>query len=196
MGPPAPSSVFSEEDAPWVPPPRHSAIRPAGHRPPGHLTAVDTVHCLDKLSPGERIQVPHESCVSVALQCFPPSDRMRPPSQAPCAPGPAPSLPASPTPALSVPCLCRCQLTHSEDIPALQHLSEEDLLLLASLIKIRCLFSKLEGCVSFPSGQAWEKLKQPSYLSSLSLKLFALCRNSGANQDIMATVRGLINGEI
>ncbi|XP_073915177.1 glutamate-rich protein 6 isoform X2 [Castor canadensis] len=90
----------------------------------------------------------------------------------------------------------KVKLTHSEDIPALQHLSEEDLLLLASLIKIRCLFSKLEGCVSFPSGQAWEKLKQPSYLSSLSLKLFALCRNSGANQDIMATVRGLINGEI
>ncbi|OBS77804.1 hypothetical protein A6R68_19807 [Neotoma lepida] len=83
-------------------------------------------------------------------------------------------------------------LHNPEDLPALRFLSEDDLLLLASLIKIRRLFYKLEGCMNFPSSQAWEKLKQPSYLSSLSLKLLALCHNSGIEQNIIETITELI----
>ncbi|CAH6779091.1 Erich6 [Phodopus roborovskii] len=79
-----------------------------------------------------------------------------------------------------------------EELPALRFLSEDDLLLLASLIKIRRLFHRLEGCKNFPSSHAWEKLKQPSYLSSLSLKLLSLCHNSGIKKNIMATITKLI----
>ncbi|XP_027628168.1 glutamate-rich protein 6 [Tupaia chinensis] len=90
----------------------------------------------------------------------------------------------------------KVQLPNPEEIPVLRYLSEDDLLLLATLIKIRRLFHKLEGCMSFPSSQAWEKLKQPSYLSSLSLKLIALCHNSGLKKNIMTTINKIINENI
>eukprot|EP00073_Rattus_norvegicus_P044410 XP_017446523.1 PREDICTED: glutamate-rich protein 6 isoform X1 [Rattus norvegicus] len=83
-------------------------------------------------------------------------------------------------------------LQDPEEVPTLRFLSGDDLLLLASLIKIRRLFSKMEGCVNFPVSKAWERLKQPSYLSSLSLKLLALCQNSGIQQNIMETITELI----
>ncbi|XP_035134174.3 glutamate-rich protein 6 isoform X2 [Callithrix jacchus] len=87
----------------------------------------------------------------------------------------------------------KVKLPNPEEIPILQYVSGDDLLLLANLIKIRRLFHKLEGCVNFPSSQVWEKLKQPSYLSSLSLKLIALCHSSGIKQDIMKTITNIIN---
>nr|XP_024101209.2 glutamate-rich protein 6 isoform X1 [Pongo abelii] len=90
----------------------------------------------------------------------------------------------------------KVKLPNPEEIPILRYVSGDDLLLLASLIKIRRLFHKLEGCVNFPSSQVWEKLKQPSYLSSLSLKLIALCHSSGIKQDIMKTIKNIINEEI
>ncbi|XP_003925089.1 glutamate-rich protein 6 [Saimiri boliviensis] len=90
----------------------------------------------------------------------------------------------------------KVELPNPEEIPILRYASGDDLLLLASLIKIRRLFHKLEGCVNFPSSQVWEKLKQPSYLSSLSLKLIALCHSSGIKQDIMKTIANIINEEI
>nr|XP_014987288.2 glutamate-rich protein 6 isoform X2 [Macaca mulatta] len=90
----------------------------------------------------------------------------------------------------------KVKLPNPEEIPVLRYVSGDDLLLLASLIKIRRLFHKLEGCVNFPSSQVWEKLKQPSYLSSLTLKLIALCRSSGIKQDTMKTIRNIINEEI
>ncbi|XP_004419984.1 PREDICTED: glutamate-rich protein 6 [Ceratotherium simum simum] len=83
-----------------------------------------------------------------------------------------------------------------EEIPVLRHLNGDDLFLLASLIKIRRLFHKLEGCVNFPSSQVWKKLEQPSYLSSLSLKLMALCHNSGIKQDMITTIAAIINEKI
>ncbi|XP_038313386.1 glutamate-rich protein 6 isoform X4 [Canis lupus familiaris] len=87
----------------------------------------------------------------------------------------------------------KVKLPNPEEIPVLRYLNEDDLLLLANLIKIRRLFHKLEGCASFPSSQVWEKLKQPSYLSSLSLKLIALCHNSGVRKDTMKTISAIIN---
>uniref|UniRef100_A0A8D2B312 Glutamate rich 6 n=1 Tax=Sciurus vulgaris TaxID=55149 RepID=A0A8D2B312_SCIVU len=90
----------------------------------------------------------------------------------------------------------RVKVPRPEEIPALWHVSAEDLLLLASLIKIRRLFHKLEGGANFPSSQVWGKLKPPSYLSSLSLKLIALCHNSGAKKDIMTAIRDRIKEHI
>ncbi|XP_019516853.1 PREDICTED: glutamate-rich protein 6 [Hipposideros armiger] len=90
----------------------------------------------------------------------------------------------------------KVKLPKPEEIPVLRHLNGDDLLLLASLIKIRRLFHKLEGCVNFPSSQMWEKFKQPSYLSSLSLKLIALCNNSGIKQDTITTIAAIINEKI
>ncbi|XP_007938394.1 glutamate-rich protein 6 [Orycteropus afer afer] len=90
----------------------------------------------------------------------------------------------------------KVKVPNPEEIPVLRYLSEDDFLLLASLIKIRRLFHKLEGCVNFPSSQVWNKLKQPSYLSSLSLKLITLCHNSGIKQDMMATITGIINEKL
>uniref|UniRef100_A0A8C9UPX3 Glutamate rich 6 n=1 Tax=Spermophilus dauricus TaxID=99837 RepID=A0A8C9UPX3_SPEDA len=83
-----------------------------------------------------------------------------------------------------------------EEIPVLWYVSGEDLFLLASLIKIRRLFHRLQGGVAFPSSQVWGRLKQPSYLSSLCLKLLALCHNSGAKKDILTTVRDRIKENI
>uniref|UniRef100_A0A2K5CEJ1 Glutamate rich 6 n=1 Tax=Aotus nancymaae TaxID=37293 RepID=A0A2K5CEJ1_AOTNA len=90
----------------------------------------------------------------------------------------------------------KVKLPNPEEIPILRYVSGDDLFLLASLIKIRRLFHKLEGCVNFPSSQVWEKLKPPSYLSSLSLKLIALCHSSGIRQDIMKTITNIISEEI
>ncbi|XP_008067943.1 glutamate-rich protein 6 [Carlito syrichta] len=90
----------------------------------------------------------------------------------------------------------KVKLPNPEEMPILRYLNGDDLLLLASLIKIRRLFHKLEGYVTFPSSQVGEKLKQPSYLSSLSLKLIALCHSSRINQDIMTMIRNTINEKI
>ncbi|XP_005863558.1 PREDICTED: glutamate-rich protein 6 [Myotis brandtii] len=90
----------------------------------------------------------------------------------------------------------KVQLMKPEEIPVLQYVNGDDLLLLAILIRIRRLFHKLEGCVNFPSGQVWEKLKQPSYLSSLSVKLMALCHNSSIKKDTKTTIAALINEKI
>ncbi|XP_052036926.1 glutamate-rich protein 6 [Apodemus sylvaticus] len=89
----------------------------------------------------------------------------------------------------------KVMLHDPEEVPALWFLSGDDLLLLATLIKIRRLFHKLEGCMNFPTSQAWGKLKQPPYLSTLSLKLLALCHNSGINQNIVETIIDLIKEE-
>ncbi|VFV40415.1 Hypothetical predicted protein [Lynx pardinus] len=86
--------------------------------------------------------------------------------------------------------------TKVKEIPVLRYLNGDDLLLLAHLIKIRRLFHKLEGCANFPSSQVWEKLKLPSYLSSLSLKLIDLCHNSGVKQDTIRTIEAIINENI
>nr|XP_053775359.1 glutamate-rich protein 6 [Desmodus rotundus] len=87
----------------------------------------------------------------------------------------------------------KVKLTHPEEIPVHRYMNKDDLLLLATLIKIRRLFHKLEGCVNFPSGRVWEKFKQPSYLSSLSVKLMALCHNSGIKQDTITAIAAIIN---
>uniref|UniRef100_A0A452U7E3 Glutamate rich 6 n=1 Tax=Ursus maritimus TaxID=29073 RepID=A0A452U7E3_URSMA len=87
----------------------------------------------------------------------------------------------------------KVKLPNPEEIPVLRYLNGDDLLLLANLIKIRRLFHKLEGCANFPSSQVWEKLKQPSYLSSLSVKLIALCHNSGIKKDTIKTISAIIN---
>ncbi|KAM5332438.1 glutamate-rich protein 6 [Glossophaga mutica] len=87
----------------------------------------------------------------------------------------------------------KVKLMNPEEIPVYRYIDKEDLLLLATLIKIRRLFHKLEGCVNFPSGQVWEKFKQPSYLSSLSVKLMALCHNSGIKQDTITAIAAIIN---
>nr|XP_025722718.1 glutamate-rich protein 6 [Callorhinus ursinus] len=87
----------------------------------------------------------------------------------------------------------KVKLPNPEEIPVLRYLNGDDLLLLANLIKIRRLFHKLEGCAHFPSSQVWEKLKQPSYLSSLSVKLIALCHNSGIKKDTIKTISAIIN---
>ncbi|XDC70557.1 hypothetical protein R6Z07F_001730 [Ovis aries] len=54
----------------------------------------------------------------------------------------------------------KVKLLNAKEIPALRYLNGDDLLLLASLIKIRRLFHKLEGCVNFPSSQAPTKSPQ------------------------------------
>ncbi|XP_077016890.1 glutamate-rich protein 6 isoform X2 [Tamandua tetradactyla] len=90
----------------------------------------------------------------------------------------------------------RVKLPNPQEIPVLRHLSTDDLLLLAYLIKIRRLFHKLEGCVNFPSSLVWGKLKPPSYLSSLSLKLTALCHKAGVKQDTIKTITAIINENI
>nr|XP_044986577.1 glutamate-rich protein 6 [Jaculus jaculus] len=87
----------------------------------------------------------------------------------------------------------KLKLSNPKELPAFYYLSGDDILLLASLIKIRRLFHKMEGCVTFPASRVREKIKQPSYLSSLALKLLALCHDSGAKQDVMRAVIGLIN---
>lgn len=88
------------------------------------------------------------------------------------------------------------KLLNPEEIPIFRYVNGDDLLLLASLIKIRRLFHKLEGCANFPSSQVWEKFKQPSYLSSLSLKLLALCHNSGVKQDTKTAIAAIINEKL
>ncbi|XP_051674676.2 glutamate-rich protein 6 [Oryctolagus cuniculus] len=90
----------------------------------------------------------------------------------------------------------KVKLLHPEEIPIFRYLNGDDLLLLAKLIKIRRLFHKLEGCTNFPSSQVLGKLKQPSYLSSLSLKLIALCHNSGIKREIMTAIRNIINENV
>ncbi|KAM7133196.1 glutamate-rich protein 6 [Molossus nigricans] len=90
----------------------------------------------------------------------------------------------------------KVKLSNPEALPGPRSLRGDDLFLLASLIRIRRLLHKLEGHALLPSGQAWEKLGQPSYLSSLAGKLMALCRSSGARGDTVTTIAAMINEKI
>ncbi|XP_042521614.1 glutamate-rich protein 6 [Dipodomys spectabilis] len=82
------------------------------------------------------------------------------------------------------------------DIPSQLHLSEGDLLLLASMIKIRRLLHRLQTFASFPSSCMQEKVTQPSYLSSLCLKLTALCRSAGLQEDSLTTIADIIKEKL
>ncbi|XP_049641474.1 glutamate-rich protein 6 [Suncus etruscus] len=90
----------------------------------------------------------------------------------------------------------RVKVLNPKKLPAHPNLSNDDILLLAFLIKMRRLFHKLEGCLTFPSSHVWEKIKQPSYLSTLSLKLIALCHNLGMAQETIQTITTIINEDI
>lgn len=83
-----------------------------------------------------------------------------------------------------------------EEVPALWHVSGEDLLLLAGVIRIRRLMHKLEGGARFPSSRVWGRLRQPPYLASLRLKLLALCHCSGAKKDLVAAIRDRIKDDL
>ncbi|KAM8791747.1 LOW QUALITY PROTEIN: glutamate-rich protein 6 [Rhynchonycteris naso] len=74
------------------------------------------------------------------------------------------------------------------------HVTKDDVFLLVKLIKALHLLQRMERW-NYPSGQVWEELKQPSYLSSLSVKPMAHCY-IGMKQATVTIIADIINETI
>ncbi|XP_068960514.1 glutamate-rich protein 6 [Petaurus breviceps papuanus] len=83
-----------------------------------------------------------------------------------------------------------------EEIPKFRYITDEDLFLLAFIIKIRRLLSKIEICVNFPSIENWYKLKTPSYLATRAVKLLSLCQYYELDKDALSIITALLNEPI
>uniref|UniRef100_A0A8C7E889 Glutamate rich 6 n=1 Tax=Nothoprocta perdicaria TaxID=30464 RepID=A0A8C7E889_NOTPE len=86
--------------------------------------------------------------------------------------------------------------TRGRDVDRPPALAEEQLLLLAFRIRMRQLFDKLRGCLTFPSNEQWDKMKPPAYLSSQALKITQLCKTSDVSEEVHRLVRAIINGQV
>ncbi|KGL83748.1 Protein FAM194A, partial [Tinamus guttatus] len=84
-------------------------------------------------------------------------------------------------------------LRSTSPLPPRAPLAEEQLLLLAFRIRIRQLFDKLRGCLTFPSNEQWDKISPPAYLSSQALKITELCKTSDVREEVHSLVRAIIN---
>ncbi|NXA40379.1 ERIP6 protein, partial [Eudromia elegans] len=87
----------------------------------------------------------------------------------------------------------RVQGSDMDRLPQRTPLGEEQLLLLAFRIRIRQLFDKLRGCLTFPSNEQWDKIRPPAYLSSQALKITELCEASDVSEEVQSLVRAIIN---
>ncbi|XP_054839694.1 glutamate-rich protein 6 isoform X2 [Eublepharis macularius] len=74
-----------------------------------------------------------------------------------------------------------------------KHVSEDDLVLFASRIKILKVFAKLHGCLEFSSCEQWTKIQLPSYISKQALKLMNLCRESAVSAALDKLIMSIIN---
>uniref|UniRef100_A0A4X2KX56 FAM194 C-terminal domain-containing protein n=1 Tax=Vombatus ursinus TaxID=29139 RepID=A0A4X2KX56_VOMUR len=83
-----------------------------------------------------------------------------------------------------------------EEVPKLKYFLDEDLFLLAFIIRIRRLLSKFEICMNFPSIENWYKLKTPSYLGTRAVKLLLLCQYYELSKDAISTITELLNEPI
>ncbi|XP_077204803.1 glutamate-rich protein 6 [Paroedura picta] len=71
--------------------------------------------------------------------------------------------------------------------------SEDDLVLFASRIKILKVFAKLHGCLEFSSSDQWTKIQLPSYISKQALKLMDLCRETAVSAPLDKLIMSIIN---
>nr|XP_020836541.1 glutamate-rich protein 6 isoform X2 [Phascolarctos cinereus] len=83
-----------------------------------------------------------------------------------------------------------------EEVPKFKYFLDEDLFLLAFIIRIRRLLSKFEICMNFPSIENWYKLKTPSYLGTRAVKLLSLCQYYELSKDAISTITELLNEPI
>ncbi|KAM9037000.1 glutamate-rich protein 6 isoform 5-T5 [Sarcophilus harrisii] len=90
----------------------------------------------------------------------------------------------------------KLQVRIHEEVPKLRYFTDEDLFLLALIIKIRRLLSKIEICVNFPSIENWYKLKTPSYLATRAIKLLSLCQYYELGKDAISRITSLLNEPI
>ncbi|XP_074154438.1 glutamate-rich protein 6 [Sminthopsis crassicaudata] len=90
----------------------------------------------------------------------------------------------------------KLQVRIYEEMPKLRYFTDEDLFLLALIIKIRRLLSKIEICVNFPSIENWYKLKTPSYLATRAIKLLSLCQYYELGKDAISRITALLNEPI
>ncbi|KAH0624079.1 hypothetical protein JD844_007416 [Phrynosoma platyrhinos] len=72
-------------------------------------------------------------------------------------------------------------------------ISDDDLLLFASRIKILRIFAKMRGCLDFPTSDWGTKVQFPSYLSKRALRLIHLCKECEINSTLDHLITEIIN---
>nr|XP_013797772.1 PREDICTED: glutamate-rich protein 6 [Apteryx mantelli mantelli] len=90
----------------------------------------------------------------------------------------------------------KVQVSTVGQLPPPTQLSEDHLLLLAFRIRIRQLFDKLHGCLTFPSNEQRDKIKPPAYLITQALKIIRLCMTSDVSEEVCSLVRAIINVQV
>ncbi|NXX82187.1 ERIP6 protein, partial [Urocolius indicus] len=78
-------------------------------------------------------------------------------------------------------------------LPARIPLDPDELLLLAFRVRILHLFHRLQGCLSFPSHEHWDRIKPPAYLITQTLKILQLCTTSDISEELRSSVRAIVN---
>ncbi|NWX22315.1 ERIP6 protein, partial [Aegotheles bennettii] len=87
----------------------------------------------------------------------------------------------------------RVQVSDSSRLPPPARLDEDELLLLASRVRILWLIDRLRVCLNFPSNEQQDKIKPPVYLITQTLKILQLCTTSDISKKLRSLVRAIVN---
>ncbi|NWI69121.1 ERIP6 protein, partial [Todus mexicanus] len=82
----------------------------------------------------------------------------------------------------------KVQLSDGDRLPPPTRLGQDELLLLASRVRILQLLDRLLGCLNFPSNEQRDKIKPPAYLVIQTLKILQLCRSPDISDELCSSV--------
>ncbi|NXG78833.1 ERIP6 protein, partial [Baryphthengus martii] len=86
----------------------------------------------------------------------------------------------------------KVQASDGGQLPPPARLGRDELLLLASRVRILRLLDRLHGCLNFPSNEQRDKIKPPSYLITQTLKILQLCTAAGVSDELRRSVRAKV----
>ncbi|XP_056663683.1 glutamate-rich protein 6 isoform X2 [Monodelphis domestica] len=90
----------------------------------------------------------------------------------------------------------KLQILVHEEVPNLRYFTDEDLFLLAIIIRIRRLLSKINLCIAFPNIENWYKMKTPPYLATRAMRLLSLCHYYELDDEAISAITDILNEPI
>ncbi|NXD82966.1 ERIP6 protein, partial [Halcyon senegalensis] len=87
----------------------------------------------------------------------------------------------------------KVQVSDRSQPPPPARWGRDELLLLASRVRILQLLDRLHGCLNFPSNKQRDKIKPPSYLVTQTLKILELCTSPDTSDELHRSVREKVN---
>ncbi|NXI57478.1 ERIP6 protein, partial [Chloroceryle aenea] len=86
----------------------------------------------------------------------------------------------------------KVKVSDGSRLPPPARLGRDELLLLASRVRILQLLDRMQGCLNFPSNEQRDKIKPPSYLVTQTLKILQLCTSADTSKELHPAIRAKV----